>query len=110
MDRILAEEQKREREAKLEQIMREQKEQLKKTIGGDSDDDDSDFDDDSDEEVKDSKPKAKPVAAKVGGKSNEKSGAMDYFMKKAGKDVSESSDISITDEEEDPPIPVVETS
>ena len=92
---------------------------MKKTIGGGSDDDDSDedsdFDDDSEEEEKKSKPKSKPVAAKIGGKYTggsdaKKSGAMDYFMKKAGKDVEESSDISMSEEEEDPPIPVIETS
>ena len=33
---------------------------------------------------------------------------MDYFMKKAGKDVDESSDVSISEEEEN--IPVVENS
>ena len=104
MARILEEEKKQEREAKLQEIMRQQAEQVKQAIGADgsdSDGGDSDFDDDSEEE----KNKKKPATAKTGAKDSaakpeKKSDAMNYFMKKAGKDVDESSEISMTEEEE----------
>ena len=57
-------------------------------------------DDDGSEE------ESKKVPVKSGGKPKPaQSDAMNYFMKKAGKDVSESDDIS--DDEEEAEIPVV---
>ena len=70
--------------------------------GGDSDSDggDSDFDDDSEEEKNKKKPATKIGAKDSTAKPEKKSDAMNYFMKKAGKEVDESSEISMTEEED----------
>ena len=86
---------------------------MKKTLGGEGDDsgsDDSDFDDDSEEENnKKSKPAMTGAKATMASKPEKKPDAMNYFMKKAGKEVEESSEVSMSEEEENT-IPVVETS
>lgn len=101
LQKILEEEKKQEREAKLAEIKRKQKEELKKQLG-EEDSDDDDFDDDSEEEQKNGA-KPKPVKTSATKKSGD---PLNYFMKKAGKEIEESSEISMEEEEADQ-IPVV---
>ena len=94
LNKILEEEKKQEREAKLKDIMRQQKAELKKTVGGGSEDDsdENDSDDDSDEDAAPARVGEKSKGAKAEPASSDakkKQDAMNYFMQKAGKEVEE---------------------
>ena len=97
LSKILEEEKKQARDEKLRKIMDEQKKSLKKNLGDDSDED-SDSDDSDEEEKKPSTIGAKP---KTSDSQKKKASAVDYFMKKAGKDVEESSEISMEEDNDD---------
>ena len=93
--------------------MRMQQAELKQNLGSGSNSSDDDFDDDDDDdEGSDQQNKKKGAKTLNPKKASAEKGqdAMKYFLKKAGKEVEESSEISMEEAEETEEIPVYENS